>query len=371
MKRLGYPLPRSIAVVRMLKGLGDMLCAVPALRALRAAVPEARVTLVGLASARAFTIRFSHYIDELAECPGYPGIPEAESRPLELPQFFAAMHEHNFDLAIQLHGNGSITNPFTVLLGARSNAGFFMPGRYCPDEERFLPYPEEEPEVMRHLKLMSFLGVQPKGKALEFPLLEKDREEFAALPEAGDLRPGSYICVHAGASDLSRSWPAERFAMVADALFDLGFPIVLTGDSREKELTQRVAGAMKNRAYDLAGRTTLGALAVLLSHARLLVCNDTGVSHLASALRVPSVVIFTNSDPARWAPLDRSIHRVVVPLTATGSKAFSRNRQEMEEVSGLEETRTASMEGGVPAVAQVLAEAEHLLLKENHRWRTE
>jgi ADP-heptose:LPS heptosyltransferase len=85
----------------------------------------------------------------------------------------------------------------------------------------------------------------------------------------------------------------------------------LTGSAAEKELVLAVSRAMKRTALDLSGRTTLGALAALLSQARLLICNDTGVSHLAAALCIPSVVIFLNSDAARWAPLNRELHRVV------------------------------------------------------------
>jgi ADP-heptose:LPS heptosyltransferase len=68
---------------------------------------------------------------------------------------------------------------------------------------------------------------------------------------------------------------------------------------------------MRYPSVNLAGQTDLGTMAALLSQASLLVSNDTGVSHLAAALRVPSVILFLASDPRRWAPQDRELHRVV------------------------------------------------------------
>lgn len=308
--RLGEPLPRRIAIVRSLPGLGDLLCAVPAWRALRAALPEAQITLVGLPWARSFVDRFSHYLNEFLEFPGYPGIPEV-SPPIEkLPAFFASVQEQRFDLALQMHGSGIVSNRFTVLMGARVNAGFYLPGEYCPDSDRFLPYPAHEPEVWRHLRLMEFLGIPLQGAELEFPLREED---FFALHTIEEVRGlGEYACVHPGASVRARRWLPEKFAVVADALAARGFQVVLTGTAVEAELTQAVRKSMRTSAIDLAGRTSLGALAALLSNASLLVCNDTGVSHLAAALRVKSVVIFSASSPQRWAPLDCDRHRILV-----------------------------------------------------------
>jgi ADP-heptose:LPS heptosyltransferase len=90
-----------------------------------------------------------------------------------------------------------------------------------------------------------------------------------------------------------------------------GFQVVLTGSLEELPLTQAMARAMQAEAINLAGCTSLGALAALLKRTRLLICNDTGVSHLADALQVPSAVIFTDSNIERWAPLDRVLHPVV------------------------------------------------------------
>ncbi len=312
--RLSKQLPIArIAIVRSLPGLGDLLCAVPAMRALRGAFPQAKITLIGLPWARSFVERFRHYLDEFLEFPGYPGIPEVPLDVRKLPEFLASTQQQRFDLALQMHGSGIVSNSFTVLLGARVNAGFYLPNNYCPDPDYFLPYPEQEPEVWRHLRLIDYLGIPLLGDDLEFPLQEEDFSALHKIESVRRLQKNEYICVHPGASVSERRWSPEKFAVVADALAARGFQVVLSGTAKEANLTRAVAEMMRFKPIDLAGSTNLGALAALLSQARILICNDTGVSHLAAALKVKSVVIFSNSEVQRWAPLNREIHRVLSP----------------------------------------------------------
>jgi ADP-heptose:LPS heptosyltransferase len=308
------PLER-IAVVRALGGLGDLLCTVPAFRALRVAFPQAEIAFIGLSSVKPLIERFDRYLDKILDFPGYPGLPEQSLQVQQIPEFLQLVQNERFDLAIQMHGSGTITNPLTVLLGARINAGFFIPGQYCPDESRFLPFLDHESEVRRYLRLLEFLGVPSQGEELEFPIYEQDKQALGAIDEVRHLGKGEYVCIHPGASTPIRRWQPEGFAAVADALAQLGLSIVLTGSKQEVELCRTVATLMKAPSLNLAGRTCLGALAALVNDSRLLVCNDTGVSHLAAALRVPSVVIFTQSDPERWAPLNSDRHRVVYHAT--------------------------------------------------------
>lgn len=313
--RLGKPLPGRVAVLRALPGLGDMLCAVPALRALRAGLPEARITLIGLSAARSVVQRLNQYVDEFIEFPGYPGLPDVRPDLEAIPAFVQRVQEQRFNLALQMHGSGTISNPVTVLFGAARTAGFYLPGQYCPDPDLYLPFAENESEVRRNLRLVTYLGFQAQGEQLEFPLTGDDREAMAALAMGHGLHPGEYAIVHPGARSVERRWPVERFAAAGDALARRGLRVVLTGPADEAAVTHGVARAMSAPAIDLAGHTTLGGMAALLRDARLLVCNDTGVSHLAAALHVPSVVIFTATDPNRWAPLDRRSHRVVAQST--------------------------------------------------------
>lgn len=303
--------PRRIVILRALQ-LGDLLCTVPAFRALRAAMPRAEITLIGLPWARSLVERYAYYFNDFIEFPGYPGLGERPPQLDQIPEFLKGVQSRRFDLALQMHGSGTITNPLTVQFGAAANAGYFVPGQFCPDQTRFLPYPEGVPEVWRHLRLMQHLGIPLQGEELEFPVHDEDRQALHAIDAAAELRPGSYVCIHAGARAAFRRWPVERFAAVADVLTRLGLRIVLTGSAEEMHRARAVAAAMRVPSINLAGRTTLGSLAALLDGARLLICNDTGVSHLAAALRVPSVVVFHHlSEQQGWPPQDRQLHRVV------------------------------------------------------------
>jgi ADP-heptose:LPS heptosyltransferase len=292
------PPPRRVAILRALK-LGDLLCAVPAFRALRVAWAEAEIVLIGLPWARSFVERFDAYLDGFREFPGFPGLPERSVDVARVPAFLTEIQAERFDLALQMHGSGSFVNPLMALLGARQSAGFALPGDYRPEPGRYIPWSEQGREIRRLLALVESLGVAPRGEHLEFPIREADR------------RSGSYACVHPGASVPERRWPADHFAAVADALAGRGLRVVLTGSEAEADLTGSVARSMKTPALDLAGRTDLGAAGALLAGARLLVANDTGVSHLAAALHIPSVILSTGENPARWAPIDEDRHRVL------------------------------------------------------------
>ncbi|MBW8905898.1 MAG: glycosyltransferase family 9 protein [Betaproteobacteria bacterium] len=293
-----------IAVFRALQ-LGDLLCAVPALRALRHGYPEAHITLIGLPWARELAGRLRAYVDHFIEFPGFPGMPERAPDIAAIPEFFRVTRTRDFDLAIQLHGSGELTNPITALMGARSIAGHYRPGQWRPDGERCYEWRDGEHEVLRWVGLMQRLGLEARGTQLEFPLRDADWQQWRSL------RLHHYALLHPGSQLASRRWLSERFAEVGDALAAEGLRIVLTGTAGEAALTARVQSAMREPALDLAGRTTLGTLGALVARARLVVCNDTGISHIAAATHTPSVVIACGSDPRRWAPLNRELHRVL------------------------------------------------------------
>jgi ADP-heptose:LPS heptosyltransferase len=303
--------PRRVAVFRALQ-LGDLLCAVPALRAVRNGFPDAEITLIGLPWARGFAQRFARLVDRFVEFPGFPGLPEREPDLASLPRFLAEAQAVRYDLAIQMHGRGDLTNSLVAALGAKATAGFFPSAAPCPDPVRFLRWPESGTEIHRCLALTDFLGLPRAGDRLEFPLDDDEIAQADALLARHRLVRRRFVCIHPGARLYTRRWPAEYFAIVAQDVVRRGYTIALTGSDEEALITRRIGRALPAGTFaDLAGRTKLGVFAALLRHARLLVSNDTGVSHVAAALRVPSIVISCGADPRRFAPLDHALHEVL------------------------------------------------------------
>jgi len=299
---------KKIVVFRALQ-LGDLLCAIPAIRSLRAAYPEAEITLCGLPWAKSLLDRFPAYFNDFIHFSGFPGLPEQQFQPTDFTGFLAEVQGRRFDLALQMQGDGSIINPMVELFGAKFTAGYFLKGHYYPDNGLFTEYPDYGSEIERHLHLMDFLGIPVKGNKLEFPVTDKDIKELRELEFP--IHNQRYICIHPGSRGAWRQWPTAYFAALADRCSDNGFTPVITGTKDELEIASSVVAQMQRKPVLAIGKTSIGAAAALIKNAYALVSNCTGVSHMAAAFKTPSVVISMDGEPERWAPIDTEVHRVI------------------------------------------------------------
>lgn len=315
------PAPDRIVVFRALN-LGDILCSIPAFRSLRSALPHSWITLVGLEGARQVARRFATYVDEFISFPGDPAWPEQVARVTELPAFFRRIQHRRFDVALQMHGSGTQSNGIIQAFGARQWAGF-VPNAALQQPGRLMAWPDSLPEINRYLSLLDFLGLPARDTTLEFPLTLADHEEASVVAEQAGIDPRRTIFIHPGARLASRRWPADRFASVARHLAARGHTIAITGSEGERHLVNRVVCQTGLPVANLCGATSLGALASLLKRGRLLICNDTGVSHIAAAVGLRSVVIASGSDTRRWAPLDANLHSVLYEPIACRPCAYS------------------------------------------------
>ena len=300
---------RRIAIFRALY-LGDLLLAVPALRAIRAGFPRAEITLIGLPW-ETFAHRFSHYIDRFVEFAGYPGIKETAYVPQRTKRFLKEQQAYAYDLVIQMHGSGKTSDALALALGGRMTVGYYEDIQ--PEGLALgLPYPEHWPEVFRNLGLSYLLGCPNGYPALEFPLYVEDKGEAAALLRTLPQAHRPLIGIHTGSRSPARRWPVEYFAALADALarrFDA--QIILTGSADELTTVQAVISHMTEPALNVAGKTSLGGLAALISELDLFISNDTGPAHIANAVDTLSITLFGPVDPRRWASRNQKRHPIV------------------------------------------------------------
>jgi ADP-heptose:LPS heptosyltransferase len=307
------PALRKVAIFRALY-LGDMMCIIPTVRAIRKAYPHAEITLIGLPWQTQFVKRFSKYFNEFMEFPGWHGLPEQEPNEDKIATFLAEVRSRKFDIVFQMQGNGMATNEMCMLWGANLVVGLKSTNVEAEIPEFFPSSDDTDHEVLRFLKLLRPMGIPEDGVELEFPFFESEIEAFKPVRTLLAVDENPYVCIHPGARDPRRRWPTENFAYVANRLHEQGFKIVITGSAQEADLMAALEEKLLHSVNIIKelGDVDLGMLACIIKHSSLLVSNDTGVSHLASALYTPSVIIFSQySLMERWAPLDPTLHQVV------------------------------------------------------------
>lgn len=291
--------PAEIAIVKFL-GLGALALAEPALRALRARYPRARLTLV----------TFSHHL-ELLPALGVVdrglGVTQdgaaafARSTRQALSDLRAARPEILLDLE-----TSHFSALFAALSGAPARIGFCVPGWATHRlYSHTLTFAEEQHATERFLALAALAGASPPADAT--PRLTLPRPDGALRRQLG-LPPSAPLValnIHAGALCPERRWPAERFERLARRLLaETEATILLIGSPGEAAETARTAAAIgaHPRLINLAGRLALSRLVSLLAECALVISSDSGPAHLAAAAGAPTLALFGPESPARYGP---------------------------------------------------------------------
>jgi ADP-heptose:LPS heptosyltransferase len=260
-------------------GLGDLLTGVPALRGLARAFPEHRVVLAAPAA--------------LAPLAALSGAVETVVGVEPLGPLPGALH--GADVAVNLHGRGPESHALLLASGPRRLIAFARPelGVTGPC------WRADEHEVARWCRLLESTCITADPAALDL-----------AAPE-GTVRHGATV-LHPGAAAPARRWPADRWAAVARAERAAGREVLVSAGPGEEAAALSTAAAAGLGADAVRTDGDLTDLARLVAGAGRVACADTGVAHLATALGVPSVVIFGPAPPSEWGPPpERPRHRVL------------------------------------------------------------
>ncbi len=293
---------RRVAVLR-LDHLGDVLFALPALRALRRALPAAQVDLfVGPWGREAAGLGRAADRLHVFDAPWFWRPRRVEWPWKAIAGLAGELRRGDFDLGIDLrgdlrHGLALWASGIPWRAGHTLTAGRFL-----------LTHPvEARPglhEVEQNLSLLSGLGLPGGGAG---PALPRVFPPSAAAAEAGrlwkELGLGvRVVAAQAASGAASKLWPEENWARLLDGL-PRGFQAVLLGSGPERPAMERLARRCRRRPALATGRLGLGGLAAFLKRCRLLVSLDSGPAHLAAAVGTPVLALYsgTNLLP-QWGP---------------------------------------------------------------------
>jgi ADP-heptose:LPS heptosyltransferase len=288
-----------------LDNLGDVLLTTPAFRAVRQALPKAHLALLS-GPAGCEIGRLDPDVDEtiLYRAPSedvYFRLPQNPGRELDAIE---TLRERDFDAAIIFTSYKQSALPAAYLcylagIPIRAAGSWEGPGSLLTHRHGYSETLPPRHESLRSLELTEFLGFPSVEPEMVLVPREEDEEGSARLLDRHEV--GRFFLVHPGASASSRVYPPKRYQKVVEVLAgQSGLPVLVTGGAGEKDLAREVAGSL---GIPLGGETSFGEFAALAGRAEVVVTNNTGTTHVASALKRPVVTVFAGTNPPeQWGP---------------------------------------------------------------------
>ncbi len=193
-------------------------------------------------------------------------------------------------------------------------------------------------EIDRYLELTYALGIRKQNvnKKTLFYLRKKDSKfTDRFFKKAGiDRKRSKIISVQIGTSPTMRwkQWSPNKYRQLCDLILETpNTVVILQGSPSEKSLMEKIAHKMKHRPIIAAGKTTIKQVAALIKKSNLLVCNDSGLMHVAVAVDTPVVAIYGPTDYTRTAPLGNK--HTIIRKKLNCSPCFKMGKQSWDKVT--------------------------------------
>jgi ADP-heptose:LPS heptosyltransferase len=302
---------KRILVIK-LAALGDVVQAFPPFAHIRAAHPDAEITLLTTPPYESLAAA-SPYFDRI----------ETDGRPKRLSQtlaMLARLRRARYDRVYDLQTSTRSSAYFYALwphLPQWSGIARGSSHRHRNRQRNHMHTMERQNEQLRDAGIWPDAPVA-RGTAaapdLSFmaadPALDRRHEHFGLSAPYVLLVPG------ASAHRLGKRWPAASYAELARRLTVSGYDVAVIGGPGEKQIGAEIAAA-DPRVRDLTGATDYAQIAGLGARAKWVIGNDTGPTHLLAATGVHTVVLFSaESDPALCAPRGRRVDVLQAPRLA-------------------------------------------------------
>jgi lipopolysaccharide heptosyltransferase II len=314
--------------------IGDLLHALPALKALKQKYPAALVTVV-VSPGLEPLIQGTSIADRVLVFDKS----KLKKSLKYFVEFGLELRREQYDLFVDLQPS-SRSFMLRRICGARRSVVYRKQKRIGPGNRRLHA-------VENFMETLKPLGITGPLDNMELPVGEEARyavERFLSVKQVDASRPLIALNCSVGSARPARNWFPERFAALADRLIrDLGAAVVFVGGTEDSELVQSVMSAMKETAVSSAGRFSLAETAALLARCVCLVSSDTGPLHLATAVRTTVVGLFGSTDPLRTGPVGtrHQVLRHALPCVPCEEKHCPLGTRACMEAIGVDEVFAA------------------------------
>jgi len=275
----------KILIIR-LSSIGDILLATPLLRVLRKKFPVAEIDFI-IKQQYSDLLKTNPYINNLITFDASDGWKELKSIKKQLK-------ERKYNLIVDIHKNFRSFYLKTSLPGKKISYKKYVFKRLMLAKLGWNLYREVIPVSQRYIDCLSLFGIENDLMGPEFFLENTAQKNIdILLINNGLSKDQPTICLAPGAGLATKRWPVENFINIAQKfLNELNAQIILLGDKQDQSLTQKIADQLSGRVLDLAGKLNIMETACAMNHADLVITNDTGLMHLASALNKKIIAIF-------------------------------------------------------------------------------
>jgi len=292
-------------LVIKIAAIGDFLMATPALRALKLSPAVSSVTLLAGASIAAAAGNNPHldriyYLDDTRIFKG-----GFWAKLCEVLKISLRLRREKFDLGFNFHRDWRF-NIILYLSGCKKRIGFAR-GRKSRLLSEAVAIAGVKHHIFHYCDLLQGMGILCLDFKMEFPITAADEAATVAKFLRGKNLDDYAVLAPGGAANVkeemdSRRWGAENYASLAGLLIRSGRQVMLLGSGSDRKITQTIKAAQPG-VIDLCGQTSLSEAAVLLKKSRLVVCNDSGLMHLADAVGARIIAIFGPTHPEEKKPL--------------------------------------------------------------------
>lgn len=305
---------KKIAVIE-LAHLGDVLVATPAIRLLKKKFPDASITCV-LSPWSEDIISGNPDIDEIIiyRASWFDRIDKKPFSLKETASFIRQLRQKRFDLGIDMRGDVRVI--FLMwLAGIKYRVGYaFTGGGFLLSNAVLFDAGKRQGthQIDHNINLIKAIDfgkdVQSLDRRMTVSFSESDKSYIEGYLKANAVVTGDFlIAVHPGAGLAAKRWPSERFNLLIDRILEgHRVKIALVGGPHEADLTKRFSARMRADVVNTIGSTTIKQLAALLKRCSLFIGADSGLMHVASAMEIPMVIIWSgNAKTTLWGPLSQ------------------------------------------------------------------